>query len=174
MSVVCLLLLEVEMKKVLIRMLILSLLVAMLISCETLLSDIMHSSTATDDTDTPLTQSQNPEEKFVGTWVYSDKNFSNVDEDLPSDLSVEFTFSFRSNATGTFSGKYFTNDIVNEEQQEFLWSCDSISSSWVLVVMQDNTATNFMLLYESVLFLSMNDPDLGKMYFAKQQESVTE
>jgi hypothetical protein len=124
-------------------------------------------------------QPQNPEEKFLGTWIYSDTNFSETAkkmgaEDWPADVSVEYSFSFRSDATGTFSEKYFANGIVHEEQQEFLWSLDSISPRWILVVMQDNTATNFKLLYESALFLSMNDMDLGTMYFAKQQKSVTE
>jgi hypothetical protein len=63
---------------------------------------------------------------------------------------------------------------VHEEQQEFLWSLDSISPQWILVVMRENTAINFNLLYESALFLSMNDMDLGMIYFAKQQKSVTE
>jgi hypothetical protein len=167
------------MKTAIVRMLVFSLLVATLISCETLSTDISESPIVTDDENTHVEQSQNPEAKFLGTWIYSDKNFSETAkkmgaEDWPADVSVEYSFSFRSDATGTFTEKYFTNDIVHEEQQEFLWSLDSISPQWILVVMRENTAINFNLLYESALFLSMNDMDLGMIYFAKQQKSVTE
>jgi hypothetical protein len=55
------------MKTAIVRMLIFSLLVATLISCETVSTDISESPTATDDDNTHVEQSQNPEAKFLGT-----------------------------------------------------------------------------------------------------------
>lgn len=167
-------LLEVEMKKAIIRMLVLLLLVGTFISCETLSDDKTKLPIASNSDFNSPKQLESFVTKFIGTWVYSDKNFSRTasilgEEDWPTDLKVEIAFSFRSDATGTFSVKYTSNDIQHEEQQEFIWSCDSLFPSWVLVVMRDNTADSYNLYYENALFLSMDDKDLGKVYFPKLQ-----
>jgi hypothetical protein len=39
--------------------------------------------------------------------------------------------------------------------------------------MQDNTAESYTLFYENELFLTMNDKDMGTLFFArKPQESI--
>ncbi len=164
------------MKKTCIQIVSLVILVAMLVSCETLALEDNASSTGTSGYSAK--QKESPEAKFLGTWVYSDKNYGQAanlrGEDLPTDLSVEYAFSFRPDATGTFFTNFHSNDIEHEEQQEFLWSLDPIASSWVIVVMRDNTAQNFSMHYVSPLFLSMNDVDLGKIFFAKKPQGAVE
>ncbi len=159
------------MKKTFIWIFVLLLLVATIVSCESLFMDEKESTTTVDYE--YLIDEQNPEAKFLGTWIYSDKNYGQAaierGEDFPPDLRIEIVFTFRPGGTGTYYIKASNSDIVNEKKQEFLWSLDSTSPTWVLVVVRDNSATNFNLRYESAFFLAMNDIDLGKMYFAKQQ-----
>jgi len=162
------------MKKALIQMLVLLILVATLVSCETLSTDSTTSPDTTNSYDTPPKQQQSLESKFMDTWVYIDTNFSKSAsmlgfEDWPSDSKVELAFSFLSDSAGTYSVKITANDEVQEVQREFIWSCDSLYPSWVLAVMRDNTAESYNLYYENALFLSMDDKDLGKIYFVKQE-----
>ena len=162
------------MKKALIRMLVLLLLVATLVSCETLPTDSTTTPDTTNSYDNSPIQHQSLESKFVGTWIYTDTNFSKTasmlgEKDWPSDSKVELAFSFLSDSTGTYSVKITANDEVHEVRREFIWSCDSLYPSWVLAVMRDNTAESYNLHYENALFLSMDDKDLGKIYFVKQE-----
>ena len=162
------------MKKALIRMLVLLLLVATLVSCETLPTDSTTTPDTTNSYDNSPIQQQSPETKFLGTWEYSDKNFGETAKKLglkgwPSDSKFELAFSFWPDGTGTFSRTISSNGRENEEQQEFVWYYDTSYNKRVWAVMQDNTAESYNLLYENELFLTMSDKDFGKMYFAKQQ-----
>ena len=103
---VSLYLIEVEMKKTHIPIITLILFVAMLVSCETLALEGKGSSTSTNGYSAK--QKENPESKFIGTWVYSDKNFGETTKKLgikgwPSDSRYEFSLSFGLDGTGTLS-----------------------------------------------------------------------
>ena len=167
------------MKNTLIRMLILFLLVATLVSCETLMSDGTRSSDTTSDYNNSPKQQESPDTKFIGTWVYSDKNFSETAKKLgfegwPSDSRYEFAFSFRPDGTGTLSRITSAYGSETEEKQEFIWYYDTSYLRRVWVVIKDNTAESYNLLYENELFLTMNTTDLGTMFFAKKQIGLIE
>ncbi len=172
------LLLGVGMKQIL-RILVLLLLVPMLASCETLFLEEASSSGTDSKYNNSQQEKQNDEEKFLGTWVYSDKNFGETAKKLDlkgwsSDSKLELAFSFRPDNTGTFSRITSSNGMVNEEQQEFIWYYDTSYLRRVWAVMQDNTAESYTLLYENELFLTINSTDLGTMFFAKQQQEAIE
>lgn len=177
-GMVSLLLLGVGMKQIL-RILVLLLLVPMLASCETLFLEEASSSGTDSKYNNSQQEKQNDEEKFLGTWVYSDKNFGETAKKLDlkgwsSDSKLELAFSFRPDNTGTFSRITSSNGMVNEEQQEFIWYYDTSYLRRVWAVMQDNTAESYTLLYENELFLTINSTDLGTMFFAKQQQEAIE
>lgn len=163
------------MKKALIRMLILLLLGTTLVSCETLPTDSTTSPDTTNSYDNSPKQQQSPETKFLGTWVYSDKNFGETAKKLglkgwPSDSKFELAFSFRPDGTGTFSRTTSAYGSETEEKQEFIWYYDTSYAKRVWAIMQDNTAESYTMLYENELFLTKNDQDMGMMFFAKQQQ----
>jgi len=160
------------MKKNSIWMFVLLMLITTIVSCESLFMD---ETKLTDTVNSDfLRDEQNPEAKFWGTWIYSDKNYGQAanerGEDIPPDLKIEIAFIFRTDGTGTYSIKASNNDIVNEEQQEFIWYIDTSYDKRVYAVMRDNTAESYTLLYENELFLTMNTTDVGTMFFAKKQQ----
>jgi hypothetical protein len=165
------------MKKTCIQIVSLVILVAMLVSCETLALEDNASSTGTSGYSAK--QKESPEAKFLGTWVFSDKNFGETAkelgiEGLPSDLRFELAFSFRPNGTGSLSKIASAYGSETEEKQEFIWYIDTLYDNRVWAIMQDNTAETYALLYENELFLTMNDKDMGTMFFAKQQQGAIE
>jgi hypothetical protein len=162
------------MKQHLIGAVIFSLLVVILASCETLSTDTTKPVTPINESEVSLQQPRTPEAKFVGTWVYSTNDLSKIasalgEKNWPSNGKLEMTLSFRPDTTGTLSYKITVNGIVNETQQEFIWSCTPFASAYVLVVLKDNTSDSFNMFYESDVFLSTNDKDIGIMLFVKQQ-----
>ena len=164
------------MKKPCIRIIFLVLFVAMLASCETLALEGSESSTGTSGHSAK--QKENPESKFIGTWVYSDKNFYETAiklgiEDVPEDSRLELAFSFGLDGKGTLSKIAFAYGSKNEEKQDFIWYVDASYENRVYTVMQDNTAESYALLYENELFLTMNDKDAGTLFFAKKQLETT-
>jgi hypothetical protein len=163
---------EVEMKKPYIQIIFLVLLVAMFVSCETLALEGNESSTGTSGYSAK--QKENPESKFIGTWVYSDKNFYETAiklgiEDVPVDSRFELAFSFGLDGKGTLSKIAFAYGSKNEEKQDFVWYIDTFYDNQVWAIMQDNTAERYTLLYENELFLTMNDKDAGTLFFARKQ-----
>ena len=173
MGMVSLYLIEVEMKKTHILIITLILFVAMFVSCETLALEGNGSSTSTNGYSAK--QKENPESKFIGTWVYSDKNFGETTKKLgikgwPSDSRYEFSLSFGLDGTGTLSRITSAYGSETEEKQEFIWYIDTSYDKRVYAVMRDNTAESYTLLYENDLFLTMNTTDLGTMFFAKKQQ----
>jgi hypothetical protein len=167
------------MKTTLIRMLVLLLLVATLVSCETLMSDGIESPATTNDYNNSPEQQESPDTKFIGTWVYSDKNFSETAKKLgfegwPSDSKLELAFSFRPDGTGTFTRTTSFGGKDTENQQEFIWYYDTSYFRQVWAIIKDNTAESYNLLYENELFLTMNTTDLGTMFFAKKQQGLIE
>lgn len=161
------------MKKVHIQIVSLVLIVIMFASCETLALEGDESSTITSGSFTK--QEESPESKFLGTWVYSDKNFGETTKKLgikgwPLDSRFELAFSFGLNGTGTLSRITSAYGSETEEKQEFIWYIDTSYDKRVYAVMRDNTAESYTLLYENDLFLTMNDKDLGTMFFAKKQQ----
>lgn len=154
-------------------MVTLLLLAAIFISCESLALEGNESSNGTSGYSAK--QKKDLEAKFIGTWVYSDKNFGETTKKLgikgwPSDSRYESSFSFGSNGTGTLSRITSAYGSATEEKQEFIWYIDSSYDKRVYAVMQDNTAESYALLYENELFLTMNTNDLGTMFFAKKQQ----
>jgi len=161
------------MKKSHIQIFLLLLLVTMFVSCETLALEGDSSSISTSGYSAK--QKENPESKFLGTWMYSDKNFYETAiklgiKDVPLDARFELAFSFRLNGKGTMSKIASAYDSETEEKQEFIWYIDTSYDKRVYAVMQDNTAESYALLYENDLFLTMNTTDLGTMFFAKKQQ----
>ena len=168
------------------------LLLTLLVSCETLMSNTPSAepATATGNTsilvDSPIegdqsnpqeTTSSNPlesispyEQKFLGTWKYSNKNFgSKLEEILKEKVSMpvtlELTLTFHPDHTGVLSTVGFTTDDRVEEYKDVIWSGSTFS---VFVATRDNTAEHFTMSYENEIFLSTTDKNLGTMYFAKQ------
>lgn len=167
------------MKKSIIRILIFLLLVTTLVSCETLSTDSTTPQDTTNSYDNSSKQQQSPESKFIGTWVYSDKNFYETAiklgiEDVPVDSRFELAFSFGLDGKGTLSKIAFAYGSRNEEKQDFIWYVDASYDKRVWAIMQDNTAESYNLLYKNELFLTMNTTDLGTMFFAKKQQGLIE
>ena len=150
---------------------ILSLVISVLIftSCETLFSD-----NNTESSGSYLRSSkESPENKFFGTWVYTNKDYGweafKRGEDLPIDMEVEFSFSFHTGGTGMHLAKYHSSAYNNDYEDEFLWSVSPISEDVVIIVMAENTSINYRMIYETSKFLIMNDRDFGRMHFVKQE-----
>ena len=164
------------MKKPYIRIIFLVLFVAMLVSCETLALEGNESSNGTSGYSAK--QKEKLESKFIGTWVYTDKNFGETAKKLgikgwPSDSRFELAFSFGLDSKGTLSKITSAYGSETEEKQDFIWYIDTLFDKRVYAVMQDNTAESYTLFYENELFLTMNDKDMGTLFFArKQQESI--
>jgi len=163
------------MKKHHLLIVVLVLFIAIFVSCETLALEGNESATGTSGYSAK--QKKGPEAKFLGTWVYSDKNFGETTKKLgikgwPSDSRYVFSFSFGPNGTGTLSRITSAYGSETEEKQEFIWYIDTLYDKRVYAVMQDNTAESYALLYENELFLTMNSTDLGTMFFAKQQQDA--
>jgi hypothetical protein len=164
---------EVEMKKPYIQIIFLVLFVAMFVSCETLALEGNESSTGTSGYSAK--QKENPEAKFLGTWVYSDKNFGETAKKLgmkgwPSDSRLELAFSFGLESKGTLSKITSAYGSETEEKQDFIWYIDTFYDNQVWAIMQDNTAERYALLYENELFLTMNDKDVGTLFLARKQQ----
>ena len=164
------------MKKPYIRIIVLVLFVAMLVSCESLALEGNESSNGTSGYSAK--QKEKLESKFIGTWVYTDKNFGETAKNLglkgwPSDSRFELAFSFGLDSKGTLSKITSAYGSETEEKQDFIWYIDTLFDKRVYAVMQDNTAESYTLFYENELFLTMKDKDMGTLFFArKQQESI--
>lgn len=163
------------MKKPHIQIVVFILLVGLFVSCETLALEGDESSSSIIGNSAK--QKESPEAKFLGIWVFSDKNFGMTTKELgiegwPSDLSFKLAFSFGPNSTGTLSIIAAAYGTEIEEEREFFWYVDSIYNKLVNVVMKDNTAESYALLYENELFLTMNDKDIGTLFFAKKQQET--
>jgi hypothetical protein len=176
------------------RMFAIVLLLTLLVSCETLMSNTPSAepATATGNTsilvDSPIegdqsnpqeTTSSNPLEsipsydlKYLGTWTYSNKNFGSKMEEIYKEkvsmpVTFELTLTFHPDHTGVLSTVAFTTDDRFDEDTDVIWSGSPYGGS-VFVATRDNTAEHFTMWYENEIFLSMTDKDLGTMYFAKQ------
>lgn len=161
------------MKKAYILIVSLILIGTMLVSCETLALEDNQTSSGTSSYSEK--QEENHESKFIGTWVYSDKNFGETAQKLglkgwPPDSRHELSFSFRPNGEGTLSRITSAYGSDTEEKQQFIWYIDMLYDKRVYAVMQENTAESYTLLYENELFLTMNTTDLGTMFFARKQQ----
>ncbi|MCK9524215.1 MAG: hypothetical protein M0R76_14425 [Proteobacteria bacterium] len=185
------------MKQPLTRIVTILLLLTLLISCESMMSNnvafagtTMTKSSAsaqspqmessvgevsdkTKDTSSASLESlQSHDRRFLGTWKYSNMSFgAKLEEifaqEMPMPVTFELSLTFFPDHTGFLTIGASTPEDTLEGPIDIVWSSSSYSNT-VLVALKNNTAVHFSIWYENEVFLSANDQNLGIMYFAKQ------
>lgn len=121
-------------------------------------------------------QSIEPEEKFIGTWIYTDKNYTRRslsvfnDYNWSSGSQVWLSFTFMQDGLGVKETLITYKGTVMVEREEFVWSLESGSTNFVRAVVIDNSADKYRFKYESSSMLSINEMVIGSFYFVKQRE----
>ncbi len=127
--------------------------------------------------DIPPIKTPGPEERYFGTWTYTNKNYRASggslifnDYDWPVGSSVSLSFTFMEGGFGIKETTVTYRGVMREKRDAFIWALENQSADFIRVVVIDDSADNYRFKYDGPTMLSINHVYAGSFYFVNYQD----